>query len=321
MNRIININKPKGMTSHDVVYKVRKILNTKKVGHTGTLDPDAVGVLPICVGRATKISDIILNKDKKYLCEMILGVETDTYDSSGNIVSTKDISNITEEDIKKTIKSQLGEIEQYPPIYSALKVNGKRMCDLARSGKADDIVIKPRKVNIFDIEILNIDIPKIVFSVHCSKGTYIRSICHDVGQILGVGAHMTKLERTKSGIFEIEKAITLEQLQAYYDAGELDKYSYSIEEALFEFPYLKLKDNAVKYYSNGGEIESHRFIHFNFNLKEVSDFFDLDTNIENYDKIYRVRVYSNNGEFIGIGKLRKSGNVLTVKSEKIFNIG
>ena len=148
-DRVVNINKPKGMTSHDVVYKVRKIFNTKKVGHTGTLDPDATGVLPICIGRATKLSDIILNKDKKYICEMTIGIETDTYDSSGTIVNEADTSSITEEDVIKALKTQSGVIDQYPPIYSALKVNGKKMCDIARSGNADSIVIKSRKVEIF----------------------------------------------------------------------------------------------------------------------------------------------------------------------------
>ena len=138
MDRIFNINKEVGMTSHDVVYKVRKILKTKKVGHTGTLDPDAQGVLPICVGRATKISDLILNKDKEYICELTLGIETDSYDSSGKIIKQCPIKDLKEDEIKEAINTQIGEIMQYPPVYSALKVNGKKMCDLARSGRADE---------------------------------------------------------------------------------------------------------------------------------------------------------------------------------------
>ena len=156
MNKIVNILKPTGMTSHDVVSRVRRILNMKKVGHTGTLDPDAAGVLPICLNKATKVSELILNKEKTYICELTLGASTDTYDSSGVITFEGDASNITKEDIYKAFETQRGEINQYPPIYSALKVNGQKMCDLARKGKADTVEIKPRKVNIEKIEILNI---------------------------------------------------------------------------------------------------------------------------------------------------------------------
>lgn len=305
MDRIFNINKPTGMTSHDVVYKVRKILKTKKVGHTGTLDPDAQGVLPICVGRATKISDLILNKEKEYICELILGIETDTYDSSGEILKECDVSHIKEEDVKKAIDSQLGDIMQYPPIYSALKVNGKKMCDLARSGRADEIEIKARPVRINFIEILNMDIPKVEIRVSCSKGTYVRSICHDIGAVLGVGASMSYLQRTKSGIFDIERAITLEELEKYRDENRLMEVSYSVEEVLMEFPYLILHENAVKYYSNGGKIEERRFIEGNYK--------------DSLSK--RVRVYSNEKEFIGVGILNKEDKDLMVKSEKIFKLG
>lgn len=320
-DRVVNINKPKGMTSHDVVYKVRKIFNTKKVGHTGTLDPDATGVLPICIGRATKLSDIILNKDKKYICEMTIGIETDTYDSSGTILNEADTSRITEDDVIKALKTQTGIIDQYPPIYSALKVNGKKMCDIVRSGNADSIVIKSRKVEIFEITVLDIHLPRVRFEVHCSKGTYIRSICHDVGKILGVGAHMSDLIRTKSGIFKIEDSITLEELHKYFEDKEVFEHSYSVEETLSEFPFLKLKDNAVKYYSNGGKIEMNRFIEFDFDPNSVREFLFDSSKCQNCDKIYRVRVYSNENEFIGIGKLHLENDTLTVKSEKIFNIG
>ncbi len=285
MDRIFNINKPIGMTSHDVVYKVRKILKTKKVGHTGTLDPDAQGVLPICVGRATKISDLILNKEKEYICEFILGIETDTYDTSGKIISEHDIRCVKIEDVKKAINSQVGEIMQYPPIYSALKINGKKMCDLARSGRADEIELKARPVTINSIEILNIEIPKVTIRVSCSKGTYIRSLCHDIGQILKVGGCMSYLQRTKSGIFDIEKSISLEELEMYRDEDRLIEKSYSVEEVLMEFPYIVLHQNAVKYYSNGGKIEERRFIEGNYK-NSLSK---------------RVRVYSNKKEFIGIG--------------------
>lgn len=302
MDRVFSIIKPSGMTSHDVVYKVRRILSIKKVGHTGTLDPDATGVLPICVGRATKLSDLILNKDKTYLCEMTIGKETDTYDSSGKTIFEKDYSHIIEEDIIDALKNQVGEIDQLPPKYSALKVNGKKMCDLVRSGKEDQIELKSRRITINDIEIKEINIPRVVFEVFCSKGTYVRSICHDVGEILGVGAHMSALTRTKTGIFTLENSITLDELEFYKNQNDLIKHSYSVEEVLKELPYILLKNNAVKYYSNGGTIESHRFQDKNYD-----------------DKSKRVRVYSKEG-FIGTGLLTSQGEVVSVKSEKLFNI-
>ena len=300
MDRIFNIYKPAGMTSHDVVYKVRKILGIKKVGHTGTLDPDAVGVLPICVGRATKVCDLILNKDKTYVCNMILGIETDTYDSSGNVVEERDPSGLVEEDIIRALNSQLGPIDQLPPKYSALKVRGKRMCDLVRAGKGDQIQLVARRVVIKKINILSIDLPKLSFEVECSKGTYVRSICHDLGQLLGVGGHMTGLIRSKTGIFEIDKAISLEDLERLRDEDKLEENSWSVEDVLSDLPYIVLKDNAVKYYSKGGKIEDRRF-----------DDHSLDENSD------LVRVYSKEG-FIGSGQIIRQDGQLMVKSHKFF---
>lgn len=300
MNKIINILKPTGMTSHDVVSCVRRTLNMKKVGHTGTLDPDAAGVLPICLGRATKVSELILNKDKSYICELTLGIETDTYDSSGTILYRNDDLNIEESKIREAFKSQEGEINQMPPVYSALKVNGQKMCDLARKGKADSIDIKPRKVNIKKIEILNISNNKITFYVKCSKGTYVRSICHDIGEYLNCGGHMSFLLRTSSGKFNLENGITLEELKEYNDNNTLDKYLYDIDYVLTNFNKIKIHENAEKYYINGGIIDERRFIEKDFN--ENDEF---------------VRVYSSK-EFIGIGKIIRKNNTISVKSDKLF---
>ena len=300
MNKIINILKPTGMTSHDVVSRVRRILNTKKVGHTGTLDPDASGVLPICIGKATKVSELILNKDKSYICELTLGITTDTYDSSGSIVKRTEDFKITKEDIEKAFETQRGEIEQFPPIYSALKVNGKKMCDLARSGKADDIVIKSRKVNIKELNILSINDRKIMFYVKCSKGTYVRSICHDIGEFLGCGGHMSFLLRTSSGRFNLENSITLEELEEFNNNGILEKYLYDIDYVLINYKEVNLRQSAVKYYSNGGIIDSKRFS--TNNLDENDEF---------------VRVYSD-GIFLGVGKLLKDNKTISLKSDKIF---
>ena len=289
MNKIVNILKPTGMTSHDVVSRVRRILNMKKVGHTGTLDPDAAGVLPICLNKATKVSELILNKEKSYICELTLGASTDTYDSSGVITFEGDTSNITKEDIYKAFETQRGEIDQYPPIYSALKVNGQKMCDLARKGKADTVEIKARRVKIEKIEILNINENKILFLVKCSKGTYVRSICHDIGNYLKCGGHMSFLLRTSSGKFNLENSITLEELEKYYQDNTLDN-----------FKKVKLTQSALKYYRNGGIIDSRRFT--TDNLSKDDEY---------------VRVYCNN-EFIGTGKLLKNNNTISLKSDKIF---
>lgn len=299
MNKIVNIIKPTGMTSHDVVSAVRKILNIKKVGHTGTLDPDASGVLPICVGKSTKVSELILNKDKSYICELTLGINTDTYDSSGEILERFNVE-VTEEEIKNAFETQRGEIDQIPPVYSALKVNGKRMCDLARSGKVDEIVVKSRRVNIKDINILSINNNKIMFYVKCSKGTYVRSICYDIGKELGCGGHMSFLLRTSSGKFNLENGITLEQLQEYKENNRLDKYLYDIDYVLSNLNHVEIHQNAYKYYTNGGVIDNKRFIKQSFN-----------------DKDELVRVYCN-GYFLGTGKLSKKDNTIQLKSDKLF---
>lgn len=301
MNKIVNILKPTGMTSHDVVSRVRRILNIKKVGHTGTLDPDAAGVLPICIGKATKVSELILNKNKSYICELTLGIETDTYDSSGTILNKCDTSNIKKSDIIQAFKTQEGEINQLPPIYSALKVNGQKMCDLARKGKADLIDIKPRKVYINKIDILNINNNKITFEVNCSKGTYVRSICHDIGKYLGCGGHMSFLLRTSSGKFNLENAITLEELEVFSQNDLLQNYLYDIDYVLDNLPKAILKPSAKRYYINGGIIDSRRFIIEDSNNKEI----DL------------VRVYSENN-FIGVGKILKGSSTIELKSDKLF---
>ena len=300
MNKIVSIIKPTGMTSHDVVSIVRRTLNIKKVGHTGTLDPDASGVLPICIGKSTKVSELILTKDKSYICELTLGINTDTYDSSGEILERVDNFEVSEEEIKKAFDTQRGEIDQYPPMYSALKVNGKRMYELARQGRFDEINLKSRPVNIKELEILGIDNNKIRFYVKCTKGTYIRSICYDVGRILGCGGHMSFLLRTSSGKFDLENSITLDQLQEFKENNTLENYLYDIDFVLSDLNHVVLKDNALKYYINGGIIEDNRFI---------------EKSYQSEDEL--VRVYSQEG-FIGTGQLRKKDGVVSIKSDKLF---
>ena len=300
MNKIVNILKPTGMTSHDVVSRVRKILNIKKVGHTGTLDPDASGVLPICIGKATKVSELILNKDKGYICELTLGITTDTYDSSGEILERCEDFNVSLEELEKAFDSQRGEIKQLPPMYSALKINGKRMCDLVRSGRSDEIELKYRDVNIKKLEILSYKDNKVMFYVKCSKGTYVRSICYDVGQALGCGGHMSFLLRTESGKFNLDNSITLEELEVFKENETLDNYLYDIDYVLSNLGLIDINPLAVKSFVNGAIVYPKGFIKKEFKAS---------------DKL--VRVYTK-GEFLGVGKLIKVDDTLCLKSDKLF---
>ena len=217
---IIILNKPCGLSSHRCVGIVRKALNMKKVGHTGTLDPEASGVLPILAGPATRASDFLTMEDKKYRAEILLGTKTDTLDMAGEVLEKNEV-NVTKEDIRKAIKSFVGNISQVPPMYSAIQVNGQRLYHLARQGI--EVERKARDITIFSIEIENIDIPYVTVNVHCSKGTYIRTLAADIGDKLGCGGCISKLERTASGPFLIENAITPEALLALSEKGEEEK--------------------------------------------------------------------------------------------------
>lgn len=221
MDGILNIYKEKGYTSHDVVAKLRGILKTKKIGHTGTLDPDAQGVLTICVGKATKLCDMLTDKDKTYKTVMMLGKSTDTQDISGKILEEKEISkDITKEKVIEVILDFEGEYMQVPPMYSALKVNGKKLYELARQGI--EVERKPRKVHIHSIEIEDVNLPEVTMTVSCSKGTYIRTLCNDIGDKLGTGGCMKELLRIKSGQFDIKDSIKLEDVEKYVQDGLIE---------------------------------------------------------------------------------------------------
>ena len=198
INGIVNIYKEKGYTSHDVVAVLRKVVGQKKIGHTGTLDPDATGVLPVCLGRATKVCELLTDHDKTYEALLLLGKTTDTQDISGEVLEERDPGDLTEEEVRSCIESFIGEYDQIPPMYSALKVNGKKLYELAREGKT--VERKSRKVQIHGIRILEMNLPHVRMEVDCSKGTYIRTLCHDIGEKLQVGGCMEELERTKSAI-------------------------------------------------------------------------------------------------------------------------
>ncbi len=249
MDGVVNVNKPLGITSHDVVYKLRKILNIKKIGHTGTLDPDAEGVLPMCVGRGTKLAEELTAKEKQYLAQLTLGIVTDTQDISGEVLKTYPVT-ASEEEIREAVMSFVGDIEQIPPMYSAIKVNGKKLYELAREGKT--IEMPPRPVTIYSIEIKELDLEnkKVSFLVDCSKGTYIRTLCHDIGEKLGCGGVMSALKRTKSGRFHIDDAYTIQQIE---EMAQKEDFSFitPVDEVLSTYDKVVLADRNAYRMCNG----------------------------------------------------------------------
>lgn len=234
-NGIINIYKEAGFTSHDVVAKLRGILKQKKIGHTGTLDPEAVGVLPVCLGKGTKVCDLLTDKDKVYEAVMRLGVVTDTQDMTGRILKESPV-HVTREELEAVLSQFLGEYDQIPPMYSALKVQGKKLYELAREGQV--IERKPRRVQILGLELLKMeeDGIHVHMRVHCSKGTYIRTLCHDIGERLGCGAAMEKLVRTQVGVFKIKDAMTLAQVEACVQNQQMDSLIRSIDSMFSMWP-------------------------------------------------------------------------------------
>lgn len=279
VNGIINVYKEKGYTSFDVVAKMRGIFGQKKIGHTGTLDPDAQGVLPVCLGKATKVCDLLTDKDKVYKATMLLGIQTDTLDISGKVCN-KAVVNVTEQQVRDVISTFVGTIEQVPPMYSALKVNGKKLYELAREGKT--IERKARKVSIYDITIDEIRLPEVVMTVSCSKGTYIRSLCDDIGTKLGCYGCMKDLLRTKVACFDIGDA---------YKISEIEKLKESIVlpvDMLFEnIPAVNTVLMAQKLIENGNRIPA--------------EMINADGNKQRkYDDEGRYRIYNPEDSFVGI---------------------
>lgn len=248
-NGAIVINKSPGFTSHDVVAKLRGITGQKKIGHTGTLDPDAEGVLIVCLGAATRISDMLMDESKEYEAVMLLGVTTDTQDMSGEVLDERSTKGLSEDEVTRAIKSFIGDISQIPPMYSAIKQNGKKLYELARAGV--EVERKPRDITIHDIEIINMDLPEVTIRVSCSKGTYIRTLCNDIGEKLGCGASMKHLTRTKSGSFTIEKSLTLDEVQALKDSGRLDEAVTPLTDIFSDLRCAKASGEGIKKASNG----------------------------------------------------------------------
>lgn len=278
MNGILIINKEKGCTSHDIVYKVKKIFN-EKVGHTGTLDPLAEGVLPILIGKGTLCSKYLINHDKKYIVNLALGQKTETADLEGKIIEEKNIpdKSLTQSEIEKILKSFIGKQQQMPPIYSAIKVNGKKLYEYARKGQ--NVEIKPREIEIYDIKLMNIDAQKkqIQFEVFCGKGTYIRSLCEDIAEKLETVGYMESLKRIQVGDFKIEESSKIQELEENKeDTKYLESKIISVEEIFTNKEKIKLDDRKMQLFLNGVKITQNQ---------------------EN--DIYRI--YDKNAKFIGIG--------------------
>lgn len=294
---VININKEKGYTSHDVVAKLRGIVGQKKIGHTGTLDPDATGVLPVCLGKATKLCDMLTDKNKTYETVMLLGKVTDTQDISGEVLAEAKTDYLTEEAVADVVMSFVGDYMQVPPMYSALKVNGKKLYELAREGI--EIERKARTVTILDIQIKEMNLPRVRMEVSCSKGTYIRTLCHDIGERLGCGACMEELIRTRVSSFERKDSLTLSQVQELKDCGRLEEILIPIDKMFLEYEAVSVKDEYMSFVYNGNV----------FFPKHLNKFVELVDG-------KMVRVYDRQERFIAIYKFNKEKYLF--KIEKMF---
>ncbi|MDI9481827.1 MAG: tRNA pseudouridine(55) synthase TruB [Bacillota bacterium] len=299
MNGILLLIKPPNMTSFDVVAWLRRITGVKKIGHAGTLDPAACGLLPVCIGKAAKTTAWFSEFNKSYRVEMVLGISTDTYDNEGNILSENPVK-LDNSFIESVINEFTGEIEQVPPMYSAVKVKGKRLYELARKGI--EIERKPRKVTIYDINILDIknkgSYPIVRFDVKCSKGTYIRSLCNDIGLKLGCSAHMSFLTRTGVGPFSLADAVTLEEVEKHCNAGTLESLIYSPDIVFSEYPSVMLEQRDAERFINGAR---------------VFGFSEIQARAGNY-----IRVYTKSERFIGLGIVSSEDGKKVIKPKKLF---
>lgn len=286
MDGIVNIYKEAGYTSHDVVAKLRGILREKKIGHTGTLDPQATGVLPVCIGKATKLCELLLDKEKAYEAVMRLGLTTDTEDMTGRILTEK-WARVTEEQLGLAAAKFTGKYGQVPPMYSALKVDGKRLYELARAGK--EVERKPREIEIFENKPVAFEkdaegfVRTVTLRIRCSKGTYIRSLIRDMGEFLGCGACMQSLVRTRAGQFFLDDAVTLSAVEAARDEGRLSELLLPMERMLINYPEATVKEVFERYLYNGNPLEPRMF-------KALPELTEGDG----------VRVYDKTGRLIGL---------------------
>ena len=308
VNGIINVYKEKGYTSHDVVAKLRGIFRQKKIGHTGTLDPDAEGVLPVCLGKATRVCDLLADKDKVYDAVLRLGIVTDTQDMTGQVQSEQEAA-CTQEELEETIRGFVGNYWQTPPMYSALKVNGKKLCDLARAGV--EVERKPRQVTLYSIQIEEVSLPRVRMRVHCSKGTYIRTLCHDIGQALGCGGCMESLVRTHVADFMLQEAHRIAEIEAWVKrAREQD-----IQTELRREDLLGLVANTDSVFTQYPEVSvKEEFSRLLYNGNPL-----LEEWAKGWKAEYRdlaVRVYDSRQAFIGIYHWEEK--IQKIKPVKIF---
>ena len=297
MDGVLNICKPQGPTSHDIVNKIRHAYNQKKVGHAGTLDPLATGVLVVCLGKATRIVECLMGTTKQYRANMVLGRTTDTQDCTGDLISESDASGITAEDVSEAVSAFLGEIMQMPPMMSALKHNGKPLYKIAREGKTVEREL--RKVTISSIELVSFRqgvYPEAEVLVTCSSGTYIRTLCHDIGQKLGCGANMSMLERRRVGNFDIENAVSLDEIESAKDTGRLNDYVISISDALVDYPAAVIARSDIQNAVHGIAVKPSEI--------------DMKRSL--------VKIVSEDGFLIGLGNPLTVENETLVKPCKVF---
>lgn len=329
-NGIMNVYKEAGFTSHDVVAKLRGICKQKKIGHTGTLDPDAVGVLPVCFGSGTKLCDLLTDWDKEYIATLRLGIETDTQDISGQVLlkaEPEKLRAITEKQARECITGFLGEYDQIPPMYSALKVNGKKLYELARAGR--EVERKPRRVQIKELEILEMSLPTIRFRVVCSKGTYIRTLCHDIGEKLGCGGAMAALVRSRVGIFGVEEALTLSEIEKLRDKNKISSVIIPPDGVFGQYRALQVTSAGRRMLENGNRLPINMCLPSSMsagweNQKKAGQVSLQEAVRENQKKAERmnlqeaeqVRMYDETGRFYGIYQYRSGAD--EVRPVKMF---
>ncbi|MCR8642144.1 tRNA pseudouridine(55) synthase TruB [Paenibacillus sp. N1-5-1-14] len=298
---ILAVRKPAGWTSHDVVAKARGLLGIRRIGHTGTLDPQVVGVLPLCIGRATRMVEYIQELPKQYEATLLIGIATDTEDATGTVIEEAEQVSLTKEAVTDAIMSFMGDIQQIPPMFSAVKINGKRLYDLAREGK--EVERKPRQVTIHEIDIIDMHLdqphPEVKFRVTCSKGTYIRTLCVDIGKKLGFPATMKELMRTQTGSITLDQCLTLEQIAEMKQAGTIGQHIIAADQGVAHLPAVILTDLLAEKARLGQRLK-----------------IDLELVPDHVANEAIVRVYSDNGSFVGLFVWKKEARLLS--PHKIF---
>ena len=321
-NGVINVYKEAGYTSHDVVAKMRGILKQKKIGHTGTLDPEATGVLPVCLGQGTKLCDMLTDKTKTYQAVMLLGRETDTQDTTGELLAECAVE-VTPEQVEEAVLGFVGDYAQIPPMYSALKVNGKKLYELARAGK--EVEREARPVVIYSIVIDEIALPRVTMTVNCSKGTYIRTLCHDIGRSLCCGGCMEKLLRTQVDRFLLKDSLTLAQIEALRDEGRLSEVIVPVDEMFAAYPAVRTRPEADYLVHNGNQVK-RELLQLDMLEPDMQSGGQREQTFEprpagagteqEGDDLSPVRIYDSEGQFIGVYEFQPEKD--WYKPRKIF---